>query len=63
MLTLIGIFTMAVCLTGIMQGIADDAEKRRLKRRAKYRRIAYADVYRRRVKDSNRDELWRRYAR
>lgn len=62
MLTLIGIFTMAVCLTGIMQGIADDAEKRRLKRRAKYRCIAYAEVYRRRVKNSNRDKLWRRYA-
>lgn len=58
MLTLIGIFTMAACLTGIMQGIADDAEKRRLKRRAKYRRKAYADVYRRRVKDSNREALW-----
>jgi hypothetical protein len=59
---LAGVVLLAACLTGIMQGIADDAEKRRLKRRAKYRCIAYAEVYRRRVKDSNRDELWRRYA-
>ena len=31
------------------------------KRRAKYRRSAYADVYRRRCQSVNRDELWRRF--
>lgn len=51
---LAGVVLLAACLTGIMQGIADDAEKRR----AKYRRIAYAEVYRRRVKNSNREALW-----
>jgi hypothetical protein len=55
---LAGVVLLAACLTGIMKGIADDAEERRLKRREKYRRIAYADVYRRRVKNSNREALW-----
>lgn len=55
---LAGVVLLAACLTGIMQGIADDAEKRRLKRRAMYRCIAYAEVYRRRVKNSNREALW-----
>ena len=59
MLTLIGIIGLAVCLTGIENGIAEDSEKRRQKRRAMYRRKAYADVYRRRIKSSNRDALWK----
>ena len=60
---LLAVLAVAICLTGIIEGAKEDAEKRRLKRRAKYRCIAYAEVYRRRVKNSNRDELWRRYAR
>lgn len=59
---LLAVLATAICLTGIIEGVREDNEKRRQKRRAMYRRIAYADVYRRRVKDSNRDELWRRYA-
>ena len=59
MLTLIGIIGLAVCLTGIENGIAEDSEKRRQKRREHYRRTAYADVYRRRIKSSNRDALWK----
>lgn len=59
MLTLIGIIGLAVCLTGIENGIAEDSEKRRQKRRAMYRQKAYADVYRRRVQDSNRAALWK----
>jgi hypothetical protein len=42
-----------------MDGIADDSEKRRQKRREQYRRTAYADVYRRRIMSSNRDALWK----
>lgn len=59
MLTLVGIIGLAACLTGIENGIAEDSEKRRLKRRAMYRQKAYADVYRRRVQDSNRAALWK----
>lgn len=59
MLTLIGIIVLAVCLTGIENGIAEDNEKRRQKRRAMYRRKAYADVYRRRVQHGNRENLWK----
>lgn len=55
---LIAITMLAVCLTGIIEGVREDSEERRLKRRAKYRCIAYAEVYRRRVKDSNREALW-----
>lgn len=62
MLTLVGIIGLAVCLTGIENGIAEDSEKRRQKRREHYRRTAYADVYRRRCQNVNRDELWRRFA-
>lgn len=58
-LFLASVLMTAFCMAGIMQGIADDAEKRRLKRRAMYRRIAYAEVYRRRIKSSNRDALWK----
>lgn len=56
---LIGVIMVAVCLTGIIEGAKEDAEKRRLRRREQYRRTAYADVYRRRVKDSNRVALWK----
>lgn len=58
-LFLASVFLTAFCMAGIAQGIADDAEERRLKRRAMYRRKAYADVYRRRVQDSNRAALWK----
>jgi hypothetical protein len=56
---LVGVILLAVCLTEIMDGIADDSEKRRQKRREQYRRTAYADVYRRRIMSSNRDALWK----
>ena len=55
---LIGVLLVAICLTGIMEGISEDSEKRRLVRREMYRRKAYADVYRRRIKSSNREALW-----
>lgn len=55
------VFLIAACMAGIAQGIREDSEQRRLKRRAFYRRKAYADVYRRRCQNENRAELWRRY--
>lgn len=58
---LASVFIFAACMAGIAQGIRDDAEERRLKRREKYRRKAYADVYRRRCQNENRAELWREY--
>lgn len=58
-LFLASVLLTAFCMAGIAQGIRDDAEERRLKRREKYRRIAYAEVYRRRIKSSNRDALWK----
>ena len=38
---LIGVLMLAVCLTGIIEGVREDSEKRRLIRREKYRRAAY----------------------
>ena len=58
-LCLAGILMTAICLTGIIEGAKEDAEKRRLRRREQYRRTAYADVYRRRVKSENRTQLWK----
>ena len=55
---LAGVFLVAICLTIARECAAADSEERRLKRREKYRRIAYAEVYRRRVKNSNREALW-----
>ena len=48
---LIGIIILAVCLTGIIEGAAEDSEKRRLVRRERYRREAYKqkDLERRRT--------------
>lgn len=60
---LIGVIMVAVCMTGIIEGVREDSEKRRLIRREKYRRKAYADVNKRRCQDSNRAELWRVYMR
>lgn len=38
---LIGVIMVAVCLTGIIEGVREDSEKRRLVRRERYRREAY----------------------
>lgn len=55
---LASVFIFAACMAGIAQGIRDDSEKRRLKRREKYRQRAYAEVYRRRMQNENRNDLW-----
>jgi hypothetical protein len=38
---LIAITMLAVCITGIIEGVREDSEKRRLIRREQYRRAAY----------------------
>lgn len=63
MLTLIGIFTMAVCLTGIIEGAKEDAEKRYWKRRDEGYQRHKARLKKERIMGENRIELWRRYAR
>ena len=57
-LFLADVIAIAVCMHLIAKCIADDSEKRRLKRREKYRQRAYAEVYRRRMQSENRNDLW-----
>lgn len=57
-LFLADIVAIAVCMHLIARCIAEDSEKRRLRRREIYRQRAYAEVYRRRLKSDNRDALW-----
>lgn len=60
--------TLAVLLAGLLIAYAinesvilyeEYCEWLTRKRREKYRRNAYADVYRRRVKSENREALWK----
>ncbi len=60
--------TVAVLLAGLLIACAvsesltlyeEYCEWLTRKRRAKYRRNAYADVYRRRVQSGNRESLWK----
>lgn len=57
-LFLADIVAIAVCMHLIARCIAEDSEKRRLRRREIYRQRAYAEVYRRRTQRENRDTLW-----
>ena len=57
-LFLADIVAIAVCMHLIARCIADDSEKRRLRRREIYRQRAYAEVYRRRTQNENRNTLW-----
>lgn len=57
-LFLADIVAIAVCMHLIARCIAEDSEKRRLRRREIYRQRAYAEVYRRRTQSENRDTLW-----
>ena len=50
---------IAVGMHLIARCVAEDSEKRRLRRREMYRQQAYAEVYRRRLKSDNRDALWK----
>lgn len=54
-------FLLLCAISKSMELKAEYNEWSTQKRRAKYRRSAYADVYRRRCQSVNRDELWRRF--
>lgn len=56
---LIAITMLAVCLTGIVEGVREDSEKRRLIRREHYRRAAY----RQKAIERERKILWEAYTR
>ena len=60
---LIGVIMVAVCLTGIIEGAKEDAEKRYWKRRDEGYQRHKARLKKERIMDENRIELWRRYAR
>lgn len=52
------IVAIAVMMHIFRRCIASDSEKRRLKRREKYRKPAYAEMEIRWTKHLNRDALW-----
>lgn len=54
---LIAITMLAVCLTGIIEGVREDSEKRRLIRREQYRRAAYRE----KAIERERKILWEAY--
>lgn len=54
---LIAITMLAVCLTGIVEGVREDSEKRRLIRREHYRRAAYRE----KAIERERKILWEAY--
>ena len=56
---LLAVLAVAICLTGIIEGVREDNEKRYWKRREAGRRKAYADVYKRRCQRENREQLWK----
>lgn len=56
---LLGVILLAVCLTGIAEGVREDSEKRRLIRREHYRRAAY----RQKAIERGRKSLWEEYTR
>lgn len=60
-LFLADVIAIAVGMHLIARCVADDSEKRRLRRREMYRQRAYAEVYRRRMQNENRNDLWEAY--
>ena len=54
---LLAVLLLAVCLTGIAEGVAEDSEKRRLVRREHYRRAAYKQ----KAIERERKALWEAY--
>lgn len=56
---LLAVLLLAVCLTGIAEGVAEDSEKRRLVRREHYRRAAYKQ----KAIERERKALWEEYTR
>lgn len=60
---LLAVLSMAICLTGIIEGAKEDAEKRYWKRRDEGYQRHKALLKKERIMGENRIELWRRYAR
>lgn len=60
---LLAVLAVAICLTGIIEGAKQDAEKRYWKRRDEGYRRHKARLKKERIMGENRIELWRRYAR
>jgi hypothetical protein len=54
---LAAVLILAICLTGIAEGVREDSEKRRLIRRERYRRAAY----RKKDVERCREILWEAY--
>ncbi len=54
---LAAVIMLAVCLTGIIEGVKEDSEKRRLIRREHYRRAAYRE----KAIERERKILWEAY--
>lgn len=58
---LLDAYLWLVVIDKIWCRLSDRSERKTDERREKYRRAAYADVYRNRCQSVNRDELWRRF--
>lgn len=58
---LLDAYLWLVAIDKIWSRLSERSERKTDERREKYRRAAYADVYRNRCQRDNRDELWRRY--
>lgn len=54
---LAAVIMLAVCVTGIVEGVREDSEKRRLIRREQYRRAAYRE----KAIERERKILWEAY--
>lgn len=60
---LLTVLATAICLTGIIEGVREDNEKRYWKRRDEGYQRHKARLKKERIMGENRIELWRRYAR
>lgn len=60
---LLAVLATAICLTGIIEGVREDNEKRYWKRRDEGYQRHKARLKKERIMGENRIELWRRYAR
>lgn len=60
---LLAVLAVAICLTGIIEGVREDNEKRYWKRRDEGYQRHKARLKKERIMGENRIELWRRYAR
>ena len=59
---LLAVLAVAICLTGIIEGVREDNEKRYWKRRDEGYQRHKARLKKERIMGENRIELWRRFA-